>query len=340
MQTIPKFQPPMVQPPGIKKSGSSNTIFYIIIFIIVIVLISISAYFGIKMMNKEDEDNTDVVLKDGKRPTGTQDTEKEPSRAEDTDEVGPSRAKEIIAGIRERRAEKREKQIAERERRVEEREKQIAERAAERARRLQEEDDDDTITIHIDENGSRYESTNSVETYIAFPNVPPEVSEYSVVAYNVNDIPGPPGYMGTPSTWDSENDACPDGTYDCLYYEKIVNGRVVGITDADGNSLIRKFIDDLYADRLTSYDDDFYQMLDQAYKLDDHGRLFFKPRGDGDEDILALPGVNIPIGMFVINIVLLHKYNGNPKPKIIVDFPARTMVEMRSELEKTVATEN
>ena len=262
-----------------------------------------------------------------------------PSKAEET-EVGPSRAEEIIAerlAEMEQRAAERE---SERERRAEERENQMAERAAECARRLQEEDDDDddTITIHIDENGSRYEATNGVETYVQFPFVPPEVSEYSVVAYNVNDThTSPPDYMGGPLTWDRENDTCPDGTYDCLYHENVVNGRVVGITDADGNSLVRQFTDDLYNGRLTLYDDDFYQTLNSVYKIDDNGRLMMKAREGLDEDLLIQPGFNMPISMFIFIIVLLNKYNGKPKPKFIIDFPSRTMAEMREEFLKMLS---
>ncbi len=180
--------------------------------------------------------------------------------------------------------------------------------------------------ITITEHGTRYEQGNSMrrENYVVSPNTDSSVSQYPVYAYNPRDPPGEetgqPGIL----TWNSATQKCPDGTLDCLYYERVENGRVTKITDKDGNDLIKKFVDDLYADNLESFDELSRTLPDRA-RLDEDGRLYVNMDG-GEKEVI--PGEDLPMSWMIIYTSILHKLSGKPKPVFKLDFPAKTQAQL------------
>ncbi len=168
--------------------------------------------------------------------------------------------------------------------------------------------------IVITEHGSRYESTGR-ETYIRAPDVNTSVSQYGVYTYNPKDPKGTSG-----STWIDETKTCPDGTYDCLYHERVNNGRVTKITDKNGNDLIERFVDDLYTNTLESADTFFSDNKDQ-FKMDGQGRLYSRAKS-GREETEVVPGETMPLHMFIMIVLMFHKNMGKRKPIVKIDIPA------------------
>ncbi len=181
--------------------------------------------------------------------------------------------------------------------------------------------------ITITEHGTRYEQGRR-ENYVVSPDVDSSISQYPVYAYNPNEA------HASDLTWNSATQKCPDGTFDCLYYERIENGRVTKITDKNGNDLIKKFVDDLYADNLDSFDELSRTLLDRS-RLDEDGRLYGK-NDDGDEKEV-IPGEDLPMSMIILITAVLHKISGKPKPVFKLDYPALTVeqvMNMRSQGER------
>jgi len=171
--------------------------------------------------------------------------------------------------------------------------------------------------ISITEDGTQYEEeTPGRENYIQSPNTDSSVSEYPVYAYNPNQKD--PGDW----TWNSATKTCPDGSLDCLYYERVENGRVTKITDKDGNDLIETFVDDLYGGNLTALDELTDEM--SLFRLDGEGRLYWSKDGDEEE---VTPD-KVPMSMIILVTALLHKKTGKPKPVFKLDFPAKTQAQL------------
>src|SRR6056300_147137 len=114
------------------------------------------------------------------------------------------------------------------------------------------------------------------EGYISMPDtdkVPTSVSEYTVIAYDPDSTS-----MNSASSWE-ENQECPGGGHDCLYIERVENGRVTAITDKDGNDFLQKFVDDLYAGKLDKLDKmiaEDYENMKKAKKLSEDNKLMAK----------------------------------------------------------------
>jgi hypothetical protein len=173
--------------------------------------------------------------------------------------------------------------------------------------------------ISITEDGTQYEEeTPGRENYVQSPNTDSSVSEYPVYAYNPREI--------DPSdlTWNSATKTCPDGTLDCLYYERVENGRVTKITDKDGNDLIEQFVDDLYAGNLASLD----ELMDNIdwIRLDGEGRLYATDEDGKEEEVI--PGEKVPMSMIILVTAVLHKKAGKPKPVFKLDYPAKTQAQL------------
>ncbi len=164
------------------------------------------------------------------------------------------------------------------------------------------------------------------EGYISMPStdkVPTSVSEYTVIAYDPDSTS-----VNNASSWE-ENEECPGGGHDCLYIERVENGRVTAITDKDGNDFLQKFVDDLYAGKLSKIDDMDLENLKKSKKLSEDNKLMAKL---GDDWVKIEPGKTyeygdrtfgpLPISQYLPLLMVLYKAEGKPKPTIKIDMPA------------------
>lgn len=171
------------------------------------------------------------------------------------------------------------------------------------------------------------------EGYISMPDtkeVPTSVSEYTVIAYDPDTTS-----MNTASSWE-ENKECPGGGHDCLYIERVENGRVTAITDKDGNDFLQKFVDDLYSGKLSKIDDmikNDIENMKKTRKLSEDNKLMVKV---GDNWVTIDPGtkyefdlegggkqeINMSISQYLVILMVLYKAEGKPKPIIKIDTPA------------------
>jgi hypothetical protein len=186
--------------------------------------------------------------------------------------------------------------------------------------------DDKGPVVNITEDGSSIEEYRTGrENYMVFPRVDESVSPYFVYAYNPNDSNVDENMMGSDETWNSETGTCPDGTLDCLYYDRITDGRLTAITDKNGKDLIKTFVDDFWDGKLTVYDENM-TFFDEAVQMNEGGQLTMtKPNG---ETIIAKPGVNAPPGQFLLMLMIkLKQKYPDTKPVINIDLPAKTRKE-------------
>ena len=204
-------------------------------------------------------------------------------------------------------------------------------------------------TILVTEEGSIYKQTESgstTENYMAFPmNIPKSVSENFVYAYNPNDTAVNASTLtGSNQTWVNQTNKCPDYTYNCLFYERVEDGRVKKITNNEGVDLLEQFTNDLYDGKLSVYTENKKQITDM-YELDEEGRLYVKRPDLPGGKILAKPGVNSAPGMFFLALILVYWATGKPKPNIVIDLPNKTRAEIMTNIEnfnkslKTTSTE-
>jgi hypothetical protein len=186
---------------------------------------------------------------------------------------------------------------------------------------------DEGPVVNITEDGSSIEKYRSRrENYLAFPKVDKSVSPYFVYAYNPNDSKVTSNMLGSSETWNNDTKKCPDGTLDCLYYERVTDGRVTAITDKDGKDLIKTFIDDYWDGKLTAFDE---HAASFPVDMDEGGQLIAtKPNG---ETLFLKPGVNAPPGMFLLALMInLKKKYPNKKPVIKIDLPTKTREEIET----------
>ena len=180
------------------------------------------------------------------------------------------------------------------------------------------------------------------EGYISMPDVaevPTSVSEYTVIAYDPDSAS-----LNSASSWE-ENKECPGGGHDCLYIERVENGRVTAITDKDGNDFLQKFVDDLYAGKLSKIDDmieNDYENMKKTKKLSEDNKLMGK---FNDKWIKLDPGttyefddgnggkqeINMPISQYLAILMVMYKAEGKPKPTIKIDMPAKKRKVMLSQ---------
>lgn len=192
-------------------------------------------------------------------------------------------------------------------------------------------------TILVTEEGSIYKQTESgstTENYMAFPmNIPTSVSENFVYAYNPNDTAVNASTLtGSNQTWVNQTNKCPDYTYNCLFYERVEDGRVKKITNNEGVDLLEQFTNDLYDGKLSVYTENKKQITDM-YELDEEGRLYVKRPDLPGGKILAKPGVNSAPGMFFLALILAYWATGKPKPNIVIDLPNKTRAEIMTNIE-------
>lgn len=173
------------------------------------------------------------------------------------------------------------------------------------------------------------------ESYISMPDtdkVPTSVSEYTVIAYDPDSTS-----MNSASSWE-ENKECPGGGHDCLYIERVENGRVTAITDKDGNDFLQKFVDDLYSGKLSKIDDmikNDIENMKKSKKLSEDNKLMTKVGGNW---VKIDPGTKyefedktggpkhtfgpMPISQYLAMLMVMYKAEGKPKPTIKIDMPA------------------
>ena len=183
---------------------------------------------------------------------------------------------------------------------------------------------DEGPVVNITEDGSSIEKYRSRrENYLAFPRVEESVSPYFVYAYNPNDSKVDENMMGSDETWNGETKKCPDGTLDCLYYDRITDGRVTAITDKDGKDLIKTFIDDYWGGKLTAFDE---HAASFELKMNEGGAMYTERNGT---KLYLKPGVNFPPGVFLLALLInLKKKYPKKKPVIKIDLPAKTRKEI------------
>ena len=165
------------------------------------------------------------------------------------------------------------------------------------------------------------EQTSGSEGYVMMidQSVPLDVSPYNLYAYNPNSTSDP--NFGGADIFNTDEGKCPDGTLDCLYFERVTDGRVAGITDKDGNKLIQQFVDDVYDGKLPLLDP---IMEDPRFiertKLSEDNKLM-KLLGDGSWEKVN-PGTDMPVGQYLMILMVLYKATGKPKPNVVIDLPA------------------
>jgi hypothetical protein len=177
--------------------------------------------------------------------------------------------------------------------------------------------------------GGGEKQTSGTEGYIAMANrnVPIDVSPYNLYAYNPKSLTGT---FGGSDIFNQSTGKCPDGTLDCLYYEKVENDRVVDILDKDGNKFVQQFVDDFYDGKLPLLDDALTKHdITEMYKLTEDNKIMKKIRRSGyiteaqQEGTweTAKPGIDIPVGQYLIILMILYKLTGKPKPNVVIDLP-------------------
>jgi hypothetical protein len=183
---------------------------------------------------------------------------------------------------------------------------------------------DEGPVVNVTEDGSSIEKYRTgTENYIAFPKVDKSVSPYFVYAYNPNDSKVTSNMMGSSETWNNDTKKCPDGTLDCLYYERVTDGRVTAITDKDGKDLIKTFIDDYWGGKLTAFDE---HAASFELKMNEGGAMYTERNGT---KLYLKPGVNFPPGVFLLALLInLKKKYPKKKPVIKIDLPAKTRKEI------------
>lgn len=167
------------------------------------------------------------------------------------------------------------------------------------------------------------EQTSGSEGYVmmANKNVPLDVSPYNLYAYNPNSTSDP--NFGGADIFNEDQGTCPDGTLDCLYFERVTDGRVTDITDKDGNKLVQQFVDDFYDGKLPLLDqmfEDKPQFFERS-KLSEDNKLMQRYNED-DSWVKVNPGTDISVGQYLITVMALYKMTGKPKPNVVIDLPA------------------
>ena len=209
--------------------------------------------------------------------------------------------------------------------------------------------------IIITDEGSTFETQSSgTETYIAMPRqekcygregdpsfcgaITP-TTEMNYVFDTVGGMVGSDGQFKT--TFNFETNMCADGTQNCLYEEKFdENRKLIGITNAQGDDFIQKFIDDIYSGKV-DFDitrdmgggrgsQNLKKLIKNMITFDTTtGKLSFSRPGQTPPTIELIPGNNVnrgqgvvdgkmkvPVGQMIMFIIFYYYANDLPKPTI------------------------
>jgi len=148
---------------------------------------------------------------------------------------------------------------------------------------------------------------------------------------------------GFETSWDAKTNLCADGTQNCIYEEKFdKNRRLIGITNAQGDDFIQKFIDDTYSGAIDfnvtrtvngdGESQNLKELMQKMFTFDTTtGKLTMStPTGEGGEmeTLEIIPGntaigegaidgkMKMAVGQMVMFIIFYYYSNDLPKPTI------------------------
>jgi len=209
--------------------------------------------------------------------------------------------------------------------------------------------------IVITDEGSTFETqTSGTETYIVMPrqskcyarDTDPswcsDINPLTEMNYVLDPVGGSIATSGNFETsWDADTNMCADGTQNCIYEEKFdENRKLIGITNAQGDDFIQKFIDDIYSGAIDfnvtrtvqGEPQNLKQFLQKMVTFDTTtGKLSLGgPTGEGDEmeTVEVIPGntmrdervidgkMKMAVGQMVMFIIFYYYSNDLPKPTI------------------------
>lgn len=159
------------------------------------------------------------------------------------------------------------------------------------------------------------------------------------------------------TTYDSDEQKCSDGTMDCVYEEKFSDDRkLIGITNAKGEDLIQKFIDDVWSGKIdfnkkvphlvtremTVLKEQFKDIIEFDKTT---GEMYFKM---GERRIKIIPGyidprdmaenateMKITVGIMILYIIFYYYGNDLPKPTITLDLKSeKTLGQVYKEIKE------
>ena len=209
--------------------------------------------------------------------------------------------------------------------------------------------------IVITDEGSTFETQSSgTETYIAMPRQEKcygregdpsfcgAITPTTEMNYVFDPVGGSIATNGNfETTFNFETNMCADGTQNCLYEEKFDETRkLIGITNAQGDDFIQKFIDDIYSGKV-DFDitrdlgggrgsQNLKDLIKNMITFDTTtGKLSFNDERHTPPIVEIIPGNNVnrgqgvvdgkmkvPVGQMIMFIIFYYYANDLPKPTI------------------------
>jgi hypothetical protein len=217
-------------------------------------------------------------------------------------------------------------------------------------------DDESSDVIVITDEGSAFETqTSGTETYIFMPrrdkcrarDTDPswcgDITPSSEMNYVLDPVGGSITDVGDFETsWDADTNLCADGTQNCIYEEKFdENRKLIGITNAQGDDFIQKFIDDIYSGAIDfnvnrtvqGESQNLKELLQKMITFDPTtGKLTMKMPATSEADEMKtleiIPGntkrgqfdiegkMKMAVGQMIVFIIFYYYSNDLPKPTI------------------------
>ena len=209
--------------------------------------------------------------------------------------------------------------------------------------------------IVITDEGSTFETQSSgTETYISMPRKKKcrgqsddpswcgDITPTTEMNYVFDPVGGSIATNGNfETTFNFETNMCADGTQNCLYEEKFDETRkLIGITNAQGDDFIQKFIDDIYSGKV-DFDitrdlgggrgsQNLKDLIKNMITFDTTtGKLSFNDERHTPPIVEIIPGNNVnrgqgvvdgkmkvPVGQMIMFIIFYYYANDLPKPTI------------------------
>ena len=207
--------------------------------------------------------------------------------------------------------------------------------------------------IVITDEGSTFETQSSgTETYISMPRkkcygreTDPswcgDITPTTEMNYVFDPVGGSIATSGNfETTFNFETNMCADGTQNCLYEEKFDETRkLIGITNAQGDDFIQKFIDDIYSGTVDFNitrdlgggrgSQNLKDLIKNMITFDTTtGKLSFNDERHTPPTVEIIPGntargdpvvdgkMKVPVGMMIMYIIFYYYANDLPKPTI------------------------
>ena len=140
-------------------------------------------------------------------------------------------------------------------------------------------------------------SQSSTENYISMPNteeVPVSFSEYPVYAYDQNSN------SDMHAEFWKTNKECPGGGHDCLYTEKV---------------------ETIQKTRKLSDDNKVMMKMGEEWKEVEPNKQYTMEHGSGSSTWTQT--IELPVGQYLLILMMLYKMTGKPKPRVVIDLPAK-----------------